>query len=285
MRRFKPSPAMVVALLALVSSMAGTGLAAKSYVVSSSKQIKDGAVTGADVKTSSLTGSDIKNRSLTATDFKGSVQGPQGPPGAIGPQGAKGDPGPKGETGATGQTGEKGDPGPKGETGATGQPGEKGEKGDPGEQGLPGAIIKTRLKQTSAVQSGAGEANATSLPLTGDTFAVEAGDLVINYPSSSGTVVPPATCTGSFPGLWVVHKEVNTGFVTRKVFIGYPGGAAPFPPEALQEAFWTDIPISTPVNIDILAWDTCTGADERWTIGLQTPSGFWGYAHATVVVR
>lgn len=96
MRRFKPSPAMVVALLALVFAMAGTGLAAKNYVVSSSKQIKDGAVTGADVKNSSLTGTDIKDKSLKAADFDGVVQGPQGVQGPSGIQGPKGDTGPAG---------------------------------------------------------------------------------------------------------------------------------------------------------------------------------------------
>ena len=99
MRRFKPSPAMVVALLALVFAMAGTGIAAKSYVVSSSKQIKDGAVTGADVKNSSLTGTDIKDKSLTATDFTGSVQG------AVGPQGIQGSAGPQGIQGPNGAFG------------------------------------------------------------------------------------------------------------------------------------------------------------------------------------
>lgn len=99
MRRFKPSPATVVALLALVFAMTGTGLAARAYVITSSKQIKDGAVTGADVKNSSLTGSDIKNKSLKAADFDGAVQGPQGIPGPAGPTGAKGD---AGATGAFG---------------------------------------------------------------------------------------------------------------------------------------------------------------------------------------
>lgn len=98
MRRLKPSPAMVVALLALVFAMTGTGLAARAYVITSSKQIKDGAVTGADVKNSSLAGADIKNKSLSPADFNGSVQGPTGPQGVQGPQGAQGIPGAAGAT-------------------------------------------------------------------------------------------------------------------------------------------------------------------------------------------
>ena len=89
---------MVVALLSLVFAMAGTGFAA-SFVITSSKQIKNGAVTGADVKNSSLTGSDVQDKSLTAKDFSGSVQGATG---ATGATGAKGD---KGDTGLTGARG------------------------------------------------------------------------------------------------------------------------------------------------------------------------------------
>ncbi len=105
MRSFKPSPAMAVALLALVFSMAGTGLAAR-YVITSSKQIKNGAVSGADVKNSSLTGSDIKNKSVTGSDVKdGSLSandfGGALPAGGTGPQGPQGVPGPKGEPGPT----------------------------------------------------------------------------------------------------------------------------------------------------------------------------------------
>jgi hypothetical protein len=100
MRRFKPSPAMVVALIALAFSMAGTGVAAR-YVISSTTQIKNGAVTGADVKNSSLTGGDVRDGALTPADFSGSVQGPAGAPGPQGPQGAIGERGVQGEVGPT----------------------------------------------------------------------------------------------------------------------------------------------------------------------------------------
>jgi hypothetical protein len=90
---------MVVALTALVVALGGTATAA-TVVITSSKQIKDGAVTGADVKNSSLTGADVKNASLTAADFKGSIQGAKGEPGAQGAQGPKGDQGARGPAGA-----------------------------------------------------------------------------------------------------------------------------------------------------------------------------------------
>lgn len=59
MRRFRPSPAMLVALLALLVALGGSAFAA-SYVITRSSQIKDGAVTGADVRNSSLTGTDAR---------------------------------------------------------------------------------------------------------------------------------------------------------------------------------------------------------------------------------
>ena len=88
---------MVVALVALVFSLAGTGVAAR-YLITSSAQVKNGVLNGADVRNSSLTGADVKNRSLTAADFSGSVQGPAGAAGPAGPQGAQG---PKGDRGVS----------------------------------------------------------------------------------------------------------------------------------------------------------------------------------------
>lgn len=114
MLRFKPTPSMIVALLALVFAMAGTGLAASTLMITKPSQIKDGTITGADVKAETLTGRNIKNQSLTAEDFKGSLKGAEGVKGVPGPAGPAGPPGPPGPAGATGI------PGAPGATGATG---------------------------------------------------------------------------------------------------------------------------------------------------------------------
>ena len=55
----KPSPALVVSIVALVMSCGGTAAAAR-FLITSSKQIKNGAVTGADVRDGSLTLKDLK---------------------------------------------------------------------------------------------------------------------------------------------------------------------------------------------------------------------------------
>lgn len=62
----RPSPAMIVAVVALVVAMAGTGYAAFQLPKNSvgTKQIKKNAVNGAKVKNKSLTGKDINLNKL-----------------------------------------------------------------------------------------------------------------------------------------------------------------------------------------------------------------------------
>ena len=66
-----PSPAMVVALIALVFGMVGTGVAAfklpKNSV--SAKQLKKNSVTGAKIKKDAVTGAKVKKQSLTGEDI------------------------------------------------------------------------------------------------------------------------------------------------------------------------------------------------------------------------
>jgi hypothetical protein len=74
----RPSPSLVISIVALVVALGGTGYAAVT-------------VTGKQIKDSSITGRDVKNKSLTKKDFKGSVRGPRGVTGTQGPKGDKGD--------------------------------------------------------------------------------------------------------------------------------------------------------------------------------------------------
>jgi hypothetical protein len=75
----RPSPSMMVSLLALAVASAGTATAAT-------------LLTGANIKDGSITGKDIKNKSITAADVKGIVgaKGATGLAGAVGPAGAAG---------------------------------------------------------------------------------------------------------------------------------------------------------------------------------------------------
>lgn len=83
----RPTPALVVALLALAVASSGAAYAFAIPKASvGTKQLKTAAVTGAKVKDGSLTAQDLAAGALTS--------GPAGPQGVPGPQGPQGVPGP-----------------------------------------------------------------------------------------------------------------------------------------------------------------------------------------------
>ncbi len=103
--RHRPSPAMVVACLALGIALTGTGVAAVNALAPNSvgtaqiranavtaAKIKNANVTGAKIARNAVTGAKVLNRSLTAADFIASSlpKGPAGPAGATGPAGPAG---------------------------------------------------------------------------------------------------------------------------------------------------------------------------------------------------
>lgn len=94
MKRYprRPSPALVVASLALLLSLGGTGYAALKLPRNSvgTSQLKPNAVTSAKIKNGTLRKADFKANDAPA--------GPQGPRGADGPQGQQGAPGPSGSS-------------------------------------------------------------------------------------------------------------------------------------------------------------------------------------------
>ena len=95
---FRPSPAMVVALIALGVALGGVSYAAVT--------LPRNSVGSAQLKKNAVSASKVKDRSLTARDFKaGQLRA-----------------GAKGATGATGATGPKGDAGAAGAAGAAGTP-------------------------------------------------------------------------------------------------------------------------------------------------------------------
>ena len=105
-RKFLPSPAMIVACVAVVIALGGVSYAAGVLPQNSvgTAQLKKNAVTGPKIKKNAVTGPKIKNGTLLAADFKAGQlpAGPQGPKGDPGPQGPQGD---KGATGSPGISG------------------------------------------------------------------------------------------------------------------------------------------------------------------------------------
>jgi hypothetical protein len=90
-RRRRPSPALVIALVALFVSLGGTSYAA---ITITGGNVKNGTLSSADVKNNSLTSADIKNGSLQFRDFRsGELPTGGGGRGGNGTQGAPGAPG------------------------------------------------------------------------------------------------------------------------------------------------------------------------------------------------
>ena len=104
----RPSPAMVVACLALLVALGGTSVAAVNQLgrnTVGAPQLKNGAVTNPKIRNNAVNSSKVANRSLLRVDFApgqlpaGPV-GPQGPAGPAGAAGAAGAAGPAGVIGA-----------------------------------------------------------------------------------------------------------------------------------------------------------------------------------------
>lgn len=119
LKSHRPSPALVVSVIALSVTLGGTSYAAIVLPANSvgTKQIKKDAVTSAKVKAGSLLAADFAPGQL-----------PAGAPGA---------------TGATGPIG------------ATGPKGDKGEKGDPGINGTNGTSVVVRESASTPVAASA----------------------------------------------------------------------------------------------------------------------------------
>src|SRR5829696_3318233 len=87
MSRLRPSPAIILSLLALFVALGGT-----SYALTvGSAQVTNNSLTSADIKDGSLRARDFARRELAARTA--------GSPGAAGPQGVAGEPGTKGDQG------------------------------------------------------------------------------------------------------------------------------------------------------------------------------------------
>jgi hypothetical protein len=111
--RRRPSPATVIACIALAVALGGTGYAAVTLPKNSvgTLQLRDSSVTGKKLAKNAVGTLKVIDHSLLAVDFK-KGQIPRGPAGPAGPPGPTGAPGPAGPAGATGPTG------PAGPTGA-----------------------------------------------------------------------------------------------------------------------------------------------------------------------
>jgi hypothetical protein len=139
-----PSPALVIAVLALMLVLGGTAVAAKRYLITNTQQISPSV---------------LKQLAKLAAN-----QGAVGSHGTTGAQGTAGAKGPAGEPGPRGEKGPTGDKGPQGEPGPTGQPGTLG--------GVHWAVVTPSEEENSAEVARASEAGVTVQKLGKGTYAV-----------------------------------------------------------------------------------------------------------------
>ena len=97
----RPSPAMIVACLALLVALGGTSVAAVSQLARNSvgtPQLRNNAVTNPKVANNAINSAKVRPRSLLRSDFAAGQlpAGPVGPQGPAGPAGAAGPAGPAG---------------------------------------------------------------------------------------------------------------------------------------------------------------------------------------------
>lgn len=99
MRRFvpRPSPAMIVACVALLVALGGTSVAAVSQLARNSvgtPQIRNNAVTTPKLRNGAVTTPKLRNRSVTLSKLapNARIPGPAGPAGPAGPPGPPGPP-------------------------------------------------------------------------------------------------------------------------------------------------------------------------------------------------
>jgi Collagen triple helix repeat (20 copies) len=199
----RPSPALIVAMIALFAGLSQTGLAGQALRAAGCN-----CGTSADIVDGSLTGIDIKDKSLTKKDFRGSVQGARGPQG---PRGEKGDTGGPGSPGTKGDKGDGGTPGAKGDKGDSGPQGPKGDKGDPGVQGLPGFSKVDMASQTFSTRSGGGGDEYTwEVPCDDASHTVIGGGLWSTGEAFDDERVMSSAPTGNRKG-WRVKLDKRWG--------------------------------------------------------------------------
>jgi hypothetical protein len=195
----RPSPALVVALVALFVAMGGTGYAA--FVLPSksvgAKHLKRGAVNS----------SKVKDGSLKAGDF-GAGQFPAGAAGAVGPQGSRG---------AAGAAGADGSAGPRGPSDVYSAAAASGNSPVTATLAVPAGDYMASGK-ASAFNSEAGMANPDDggafCQLTADNDADHQDILLVTVPGTGFTTNQPSKLGVAALGLQSAFHLPNGGTIS-----------------------------------------------------------------------
>jgi Collagen triple helix repeat (20 copies) len=171
MLRRRPSPAMVVACVALFIALGGVTYAAMVLPANSvgTMQLRSNSVTSPKVKDHSL-----KALDFAAGEIPAAAAGASGSPGPQGPAGAAGIPGPSGSQGPVGPQGSVGPQGPAGPQGQAGPQGPSGPEGPPGPPGFADVhyiVSDCPSAETLEWVCGADDEDpATTIPFFSDAF-------------------------------------------------------------------------------------------------------------------
>jgi len=213
---------MVVACLALFVASTGTSVAARHYLITSTKQIKP------SVRKALKGAKGPRGQSVTG------LTGPRGPAGATGAQGlagaAGGAQGPQGQQGPAGAAGAKGATGAAGAQGPAGAAGAKGATGAAGAQGASGIVttvafygnVFTILGSTDAYVFAGGTSQVTTTASQRLTGAAEAplgstastGGQNIYY----GLCYQSSTQTGALYNFAGPDYSIGTVYPDRRTF-------------------------------------------------------------------
>ena len=214
MKRFRaPSPAMVIACIALSISLSGVGYAAVT--------IPRNSVGTVQLKKNAVNSAKVKNGSLVARDFRAGqlLAGPRGPAGPQGVKGATGRTGPQGVKGATGSTGPQGGEGATGRTGAQGLEGPAGPRGEQGASGTDGSPGLQGPEGPRGAEGQAGPAGPSGLATitrpTANLFTQPAGGGNTGFGTTS--VICPNNSRVIGGGV-----EITTGFERGLVVSSHP---------------------------------------------------------------
>jgi len=204
----RPSPATVLASLALFVALGGTGVAQDAF------ESAVGKIKGKQIANNAITSKKVKNRSLRARDFRTSALAA-----LKGPKGDKGD------------KGDKGEPGPQGP---------KGDRGVPGSAAPAGAIIQSKNSSNATIAVTAAEPGTTVQEL-GVRFPA-AGWARISYGASfQGTGIADfvtvelrdetSVLTGPNAEFWDAEADTDAAIdqtQSGELVIPVPGGEAFF---------------------------------------------------------
>ena len=252
-RRLRPSPALVVALLALIVAAGGVAYAheAEFSPLNPPNEIAGCLAMPSRVIYVPLRGSPCHTGDMPISWSVRGHQGPGGPVGTtghsgpIGPTGAQGltgatgPQGPEGPTGTRGLTGQIGPQGPGGETGPQGpkgeegkqgpqgEPGPAGPKGDTGGSGISGYEVVKEAKSVSVAGGGTAElfdpaGCASGKQLLGGGVDHNVGNVIVD-----GPVLEGGTVDDSWEGGVVFHNESGTSHELEVTTVAYCATVSP----------------------------------------------------------